>query len=245
MGDARPEELVDLDDWEEFSRRLFASAKLLVEEAYEEGGYHEEAVDALETFGRPVVQHLHGDRDEPVLDEEGLEDWVARYADDIERIDEEIGGADELDGLYRDYKVPPGDERLDTFYDSLQDQVEPDRFDYVVGIYSSGIPPMYVAADHLDADELIVKYSTLRDDDAVDVSPRMEERAELDDAEVLLVDDAVLTGETLTMTGEYFRSQGAEVYAVPLEQEWQKTVDNTVLRMGEGDNVECWEPLDG
>ncbi|MDY6778699.1 MAG: phosphoribosyltransferase [Candidatus Nanohaloarchaea archaeon] len=80
---------------------------------------------------------------------------------------------------------------------------DPDR---VVAIASSGIEPGMVAAEYMDAELDIVRYSHRRldDDTVIDFNHGYEGE------EIVLVDDEAYTGQTMTEVAQHLRVMGAD-----------------------------------
>lgn len=186
----------------------FDLSQVLFNNAYENGADDTDAVEFTESVSKPLVQHAHGEADEPVID-------TAYWRNRIDPVPGENYG----------FHVSPSPSQFrDThrFYElreSLQETVEDDAFDYAIGVFSGGMAPVYAATDYLDVeDEIILRYSPYRgNDDEVQITAEMQERGDFADASVLIVDDLVETGGTLDAVGDYLDAAGAaEVYAVPV-----------------------------
>lgn len=156
------------------------------------------AVEYLEDFAVPLFRQYQGLKDtDGELD---LDTWR-------DRIQQEYGTDVEADP---DFHEDVTEEAYDAFYDEVQERYDPDEFDQIVGVYSSGLPFLYTASSHLDGDEVVLRYSYRREDDDVQVTDTMADRQDFDGADVLIVDDCIATGDTMQNVGEYVLDQGAD-----------------------------------
>jgi len=105
--------------------------------------------------------------------------------------------------------------RYGVFYDTVMDCFDTDRFDQVIGVFSSGVPFAYTVAADMQADPVIMRYSSHeRYDDEVMVLPAMEDRID-DDGSYLIAEDHMESGETMAYIGQECLDRGAdEVVAV-------------------------------
>ncbi|MDY6771196.1 MAG: phosphoribosyltransferase [Candidatus Nanohaloarchaea archaeon] len=187
------------EDIARLANTVFSRAKSELDPAYHSDTSDEAAVATYEDDGRPLLHYLHGEADLPDMEE---------YEDDydLEAIQEAGGRISNSD-----YRIEPGSEELDDFYDEIRETFDEDEYDTVIGIYGSGIPPLYVATDHLDADEVVMRYSHYsRHDQDVSITETWDERAELDGDDVLIVDDVIASGKTVGTVAQEVYGRGAD-----------------------------------
>lgn len=189
--------LEELDDSAWRSEIAFDIAQLAYRDAYTTGD-DTAAVTFTENVAAPIIRTAHTSSDEDTPD---FEPWRDRFA--------------HLDGENHGFHISPKSGRMQDLYEAVS-VYEPDRFDVVVGVYSGGMAPAYVAAAHFDTDPVILRYSPYREDDSrVHITETMQNRADLEDAAVLVVDDMVETGETFRAVGRYLQEEGVdEAYGV-------------------------------
>lgn len=189
--------LEELDDPTWMSEIAFDIAQLAYRDAYTTGD-DTDAAAFTETVAAPIIRTAHTPHEEPIPD---LEPWRNRLA--------------HIDGENHGFHISPKSSRMQELYETVN-RYDPDRFDHVIGIYSGGMAPAYVAATHFDTDPIILRYSPYREQDSeVHITETMQDRADLDGARVLVVDDMVETGETFRAVGRYLQEEGvADAYGV-------------------------------
>lgn len=189
----------------------FGMAKQCLEEAYEGISDDVNAIEYLEDFAVPAFRYHHGFREEePNID---LDYWKDRAINDIDQLPEITRFTPRFNPQFH---VSTGRSRYPKMYEKIKEEFEKDQFDQIVGVFSSGIPPLYTASTYLEGDEIILRYShRARDDDRVKITDTMEERKDFHGANVLIADDTKGTGETLQKVGDYILRHGAkEVKAI-------------------------------
>lgn len=183
----------DHEAWKWKAEFAFDIAQIAYEEAYRTGE-DADAVAFTEDVAAPIVAYAHADGKKPDHD---LDYWEDRLAD--------------IPGENRGMKIPPSSDRMAQLYDTVQDEFDPDEFDYVVGIFSAGMGPLYTVSEYFeDAEDVVIRYSKNRGDTTVTVTPTMEERLDAEAARILLVDDGLDKAGSLHMTGAYLTEQDAE-----------------------------------
>lgn len=189
--------LEELDDPAWRSEIAFDIAQLAYRDAYTTGD-DTTAVAFTENVAAPTIRTAHTPNEETIPD---LKPWRDRFAS--------------LEGKNHGFHISPKSGRMRELYEAVQGY-DPDRFDAVIGVYSGGMAPAYIAATHFDTDPVILRYSPYREDDSrVHITETMQDRAALHGARVLVVDDMVETGETFRAVGQYLQDQGVEaVYGV-------------------------------
>lgn len=178
-----------------------------------------QAVAALEEFAAPHIEALYED----ASFEAETEPWRDQLSD--------------IDVEYRGITLSPKSDRIDAFGAQVNEQYDEDAFDYVVAPFAGGIPPLYTAAAELDAEPILLRYSKDRGDDAVTLSPSMEERFDPQGSQVLVVDDVLEYGTTAKTVGSYLDDEDVEdqemmvawVYGDETELESNEPFDLTEL----------------
>lgn len=221
--------------WDRIAAAGFAASKEWFEDAYADHGSDEKAISYLEEMAVPALQQRLDDVDAPRPD---AVEWVGQLHD-------AFGDDFEPDPSFH-YNV--GAEEIDTLYHYVRSEYEADSFDTIVGVYSSGLPFMYAAAGHLDADPVVLRYSCYtRDDDGVMITPTMADRQAFTDTDVLIIDDITYSGETLETVGTYVLDQEpAHIEALIGEDqtryEFESNEDGTVT-VEEIDRFSGWRSM--
>lgn len=189
--------------WIQASKKGFEISKKYLSKAYEEENPKENeevALEYLEEFAAPA---LRLSRSIEGYKPPSIERWA-------ERAQKEISSDKWVSTGQQIFNISLQDILIDEIYLKAQ-ELPKDRFDYLVGVYSSGIPPLYMASSHLEGEEIILRYSHMKEDDSeVLATPRMEVRPEFKDASALIIDDLKSTGETLREVGKYLYDRGAK-----------------------------------
>lgn len=201
-------------------RRIMALANIAeigFEEAYETREDKAAILFAEEVFA-PELQAFCSDE----TTDSDLEPWKHEFED--------------IDRTATSSHVPPSEEAAYGYLRDCMSQI-PDDYDFLVGIHSGGIVPLYAVEDLFDAEPVLLRYSHRdRGDKEIDVTPGMEKRADFQGADVLVLDDVVESGETLRKVGEYILSEGAEsVDAVPVRTSmWDMSYNSEMLDLDDG-----------
>jgi phosphoribosylpyrophosphate synthetase len=185
--------------WGEVARAGYALAKQQLDNAYRNEDVSEnEGLQYLRGLAEPALRKYQDLDDGP--EEIDLPHWAEQAQDDHgERM---VAGP----GFHKDVD----DSDVASFYDEIAETYEPDEFDTIVGVHSSGLPFLTVADTYFDADNVILRYSHMRcSDDEVKVGDVMDERMDVDASDVLIVDDIVASGETLEEVGSFLYDRGA------------------------------------
>ncbi|MDY6770323.1 MAG: phosphoribosyltransferase [Candidatus Nanohaloarchaea archaeon] len=191
--------------WAEVTDAAYAAAKQQLEAAYE----HEIVDDSdglryLENFAEPAFRRFHGLDDGPTRID--LTAWAQHAYETIDDHYMHVPGFP-----HHGFHKGATGKTFEEFYDHLAETYEEDEFDQVVGVHSSGLPFLAAAGSYFDADEIVVRYSHLRcDDEEVLMTDSMEERADFDGAELLVVDDIIESGRTVREVGDFLYEQGAD-----------------------------------
>jgi len=185
--------------WGEIARAGYALAKHQLDNAYRnEDVSEEEGLRYLRGLAEPALKQYHG------LDEGSTQIDLPRWAEQAQQDHGKLMVAGP--GFHKDVD----DHDVASFEEELAETYDPDEFDAIVGVHSSGLPFLTVADSYFEADDLIVRYSHMRcSDSEVKVGDVMEERIDVDDSDVLIVDDIVASGETLEEVGSFLYDRGA------------------------------------
>lgn len=220
-----PEEL--LEEAEEYEKRGEVSRKVQAlnsvlqvafDEAYQTGGDSTAVTFADEVFG-PEIQAFYEDEEAEEID---YDMWKAEFS-----------GLEEESGVFH---IPVTDSAPYEYFRNCMKVVD-EEYDQVVGVHSGGLAPLYAAEDVFEGDPVVLRYSHRdRDDEDVQITPEMEERADFEGSDVLIVDDVVESGETFYEAGQYLKQQGAEsIDAVPVRTSmWDLSHDNEMLDITDG-----------
>ncbi len=227
------------DYWNQVSRRAFSLVERYFEDIYDKIKHSEgseyalreerDAVELLEGFAAPVFQYYAGYREEPNVD---LSRWM-EFA-------KERGSSFEI-GEFPYFNITLKDPSFDRTYQEVQEYGE-GEFDQVVGIYSSGLPFLYTAEPYLEADMVVVRYShRKREDREVLVSPLMEDRLDPEGSDILVVDDVIKEGKTLSRVGGYLLDRGADSVEALVGKSWQNLPRRSMLKKDSDGGILFWE----
>lgn len=209
--------------WGEIARAGYALAKQQLDNAYRNEDVSEkEGLRYLRGLAEPALRTYHD------FDENPTQIDLPHWAEQAQKDHGEYMVAGP--GFHKDVD----DSDVASFYDEIAETYEPDEFDTIVGVHSSGLPFLTVADTYFDADSAIVRYSHMRcSDDEVKIGDVMDERMDVDDSDVLIVDDIVASGETLEEVGSFLYDRGASdvkaiegsgnPYSVEIDTETGKT----------------------
>lgn len=189
----------ELDSHKWRAEVAFNISQVAYEHAYEtdDPTDYRRAREFTEDVTRPLIAGYHADEDVDV----DLEGWYDRLQD--------VPGTN--DGV----SLAVHSDRITELRERVNEQHDPDAFDYIVGPFSGGIAPMYAVEQDFDADPVLLRYSVDRGDDDVRDDPTYDD-VTFEDADVLLVDDIAETGSTFEEVGRYLRQEGADtVETVP------------------------------
>jgi len=130
--------------------------------------------------------------------------------------------------------------------DALAEKVRShaESFDLIIGIARGGIPVAMVVSDHLDVklDIINVKsYNGIAERNPPRILTTLTEAVK--GKNVLLVDDLVDQGDTMTTVSQYLRSQGPNLLktAVLFKKPWSKTEPDYFLEVVDKWIVFPWE----
>ncbi len=188
------------DYWMQVAQRGFEIAIEELQGAYRDPEKSDDkALKYLEELAAPAFKNY---KEFPCSKEPKLGNWASRAM-------EEIGEKSWSAGRVFDQPIS-SDNKIDLVYERAK-ELSDNRFDYIVGVYASGIPHMYAVSSTLDSEELVFRYSRLdRGDREVKTTKKMDEKADMEDSTVLIVDDLVSTGDTMRKVGNYAFDRGAE-----------------------------------
>lgn len=122
--------------------------------------------------------------------------------------------------MQNDFGTPPqpADTHLDPLtgmythiHHAFTQEYDADRFDYLAGIHSSGLPLLATATPYFTGEPVILRFShRKRSDNTVHTTDATANQATFTGADVLLLDDQVATGQTIGETSHYLFTQGAD-----------------------------------
>ena len=205
--------------WKDIANTGFSAALKEFEAAYTSKKDDSDAIEYLEDLAVPAFRKY---RDWPT-DREPQVQLLSEIVERHEDIDNTSIFRKEIDEPY-----------VASMRGNLESDYDKDEFDYVVGVFSSGIPFLYAATSYIDAEEVILRYSQSRDDNEVLVTTEMRKRSDFEDSKILLVDDGIITGGTLRNVGRYLLNEDAdEVLARCLHGK-----DELGIEMNENNEVE-------
>lgn len=196
---------------------LNSTAQVLFDDAYETGD-DTEAVAFVEEVFAPEIQGLY---------------TGGKTGSDLQYWQEELSGLERESGMFH---IPATESAPYEYLRSCMEVVGED-YDQVVGIHSGGLAPLYVTEDIFEGEPVVIRYSHRdREDEEVQITPEMRERADFEGSDVLVLDDVVESGETLRKVGEYIMGEGAEsVDAVPVRTSiWNTSNNSEMLDLVEG-----------
>ncbi|MFB6174819.1 MAG: phosphoribosyltransferase [Candidatus Nanohalobium sp.] len=211
------EQAQNAEDRDRRVQALNSTAQMLFDEAYMTGD-DTRAVNFAEEVFAPEIQGLYTGRE---------------TGSDLEYWREEVSGLDRESGVFH---VPATESAPYDYLRSCMEVVE-EEYDQVVGVHSGGLAPVYAVEDIFEADAVVLRYSHRdRADEDVQVTPEMEERADFEGSDVLVLDDVVESGETFRQVGEYIMERGANsVDAVPVRTSmWDVSHDSEMLDLVNG-----------
>ncbi|MFB6180407.1 MAG: phosphoribosyltransferase [Candidatus Nanohalobium sp.] len=138
-------------------------------------------------------------------------------------------GIDEDPGLrkfmWQDADVPPSPEPFEypldsnlyrSFSEDLEDNLEDNDYDFVVGVYRGGLPFMYTALNQMDAKPAVVKYQHQKsktegkEPGEVDIPPGIQRKVDFEDANILIIDDDIYTGKTISEVAQRLLEENPE-----------------------------------
>ncbi len=190
----------DADEyWGEIARAGYALTKQQLDDAYRNEDISEEVgLHYLRGLAEPALRKYHGLADDTEQIE--LATWAEKAQDDH----------GEYTAAGPGFHKEVDDSDVASFYDEIADTYDPDEFDTIVGVHSSGLPFLTVADTYFNAEDVILRYSHMRcSDDEVKIGDVMERRMDIDDSDVLIIDDTVASGKTLEKVGSFLYDHGA------------------------------------
>ncbi|MFB6115586.1 MAG: phosphoribosyltransferase [Candidatus Nanohalobium sp.] len=205
------------DNPERRVQALNSIAQVAFDNAYDTGEDSSAVAFTEEAFA-PKIQAFYGEKNNEV----DLDRWREEFSD--------------IEGESGVFHIPATGSAPYEYLRSCFSVLE-EEYDQVVGVHSGGLAPLYAVEDLYDGDSVVLRYSHRdRDDQAVQITPEMSERADFQDSDVLILDDVVESGETLRKTGEYILDEGANsVDAIPVRTSmWDMSHDIEMLDLKEG-----------
>ncbi|MCJ7428840.1 MAG: phosphoribosyltransferase domain-containing protein [Candidatus Nanohaloarchaeota archaeon QJJ-5] len=190
--------------------------------AYEQAYQDDDDADAQAVMEEFAAPHLEAYHNGDTLTED-TDEWRDRL--------------DDVETTHPGISLSPKSDRVTALGDAVAEEYAPDTFDYVVAPFAGGMAPLYAADQHLDAEPVLIRYSKDRGDDAVTLSPGMEDRFEPDDSSVLIVDDIIEYGSTAETIGQWLEAN-EEVSDYEMMAAWSLG-DETAT-----DDNEPFDPLD-
>jgi len=220
-----PEQLLEkaqeYDEKDLYGKRVQAFNSVLqvaFDEAYRTGDDADVIEFAEEVFA-PDIQAFYSEVTGNTVD---YEKWFNKFS-----------GIDSEAGIFH---IPATDSAPYDYLRSCMETVEED-YDHLVGIHSGGLAPLYAVEDLFEAEPVVLRYSHRdREDENVQITPGMEQRADFDGSEILVLDDVIESGETFREVGQHLKDQGAEgINAVPVRTSmWNMSHDTEMLDLLKG-----------
>lgn len=191
-----------------------ALSQIAFKEAYEGDLDDQLAVDFTEEVFSPLLKYQLGEGMKPEID---FDHWRKRF--------------NGIESTSKSFHMPL--EKRDWYETLLKTTrtVERDAYDKLVGIYSGGIAALYGAEIKLDAVPVVMRFSHLNEnDEEVQITENMKERADFEDDRVLILDDVFESGKTFRETGEFLRDEGADtIHALAMYSNGQLLQDFEVI----------------
>ncbi len=196
---------------------LNSTVQVLFEDAYLTGE-DSRAMEFAEEVFAPELQGLYAGED---------------AKKDLQRWQDELSGLEQESGVFH---VPITESETYEYLRSCLEVVD-ENYDHGVGVHSGGLAPLYAVEDIIEAQPVVLRYSHRdREDEEVHITPEMEERADFEGSDVLILDDVVESGETAKKVGEYLDEEGAEkVDFLPVNTSmWEVSHDYEILDLLNG-----------